>query len=702
MHVLGLHIIDVILILLYILIIVWLGKKAGETTQNTGDFYLAGRRLGKFYQFFLNFGCSTNADQAVAVSREIYRQGIGGMWIQYLVLFLTPFYWFTTFFFRRIRLTTIGDFFTERFKSKFLGGSYAVFIILMAFLGGGVGYMVAGKTMMAMTPKPIEKCTQAEQISIQEFKEYQELKSRLDEGLSPENQARYDVLNEKNKRGELNSFVSFIDPVIFYFAYAFIVGIYTMLGGFRAAAITDAIQGILIITFSFILIPIGLTKIGGFSGLHASVPDFMFELFGSVTLSEYAWYTILAMILANLVSIIAVAPGMATAGSAKDENTARFGMIGGMFFKRFIMIFWALAGLLAIGLYAGKLHDPDLIWGFMTKDLLFPGAVGLMLIGILAANMSTLDAGSVSYAALFIKNLYQPLFPHKTENHYLVISKLTIAFILLGSIWVALYVDNLLVLFKYMISIPAIFGAAIWLGFIWRKLSKTAVIIQVFICIIIYAVLPNLFQSLEWARHYEPFLRETKPQVTTITTSALKEDVKKGRAEQVGEKITKPHVIEPTGVFFEEVARSDPNDPDSPKLGLGRFHAEIWVLSLGGINFSNFKKAQLVAVRFFFDAAFPFVLLFIISLFTKPVPKKNLNRFFAKLHTPVQKTAELEKKALEKSYENPEKFEKQKIWPGSNWEILKFNKMDYLGFGGSWLLVGVIILLLWLVISIGS
>ncbi|MFO7979906.1 MAG: sodium:solute symporter family protein [Candidatus Aminicenantes bacterium] len=702
MHIFGLHIIDVILIFIYVLIILWLGKKAGEKTQNTGDFYLAGRRLGKFYQFFLNFGNSTNADQAVAVSREIYRQGIGGMWIQYLVLFLTPFYWFTTFFFRRIRLTTIGDFFTERFKSKFLGGSYAVFIILMAFLGGGVGYMVAGKTMMAMTPKPIEKCTRAEQISIQEFKEYQELKSRLDDGLSPENQARYDVLNEKNKRGELHSFVSFIDPVIFYFAYAFIVGIYTMLGGFRAAAITDAIQGILIITFSFILIPIGLTKIGGFSGLHASVPDYMFELFGSVTLSEYAWYTILAMILANLVSIIAVAPGMATAGSAKDENTARFGMIGGMFFKRFIMIFWALAGLLAIGLYAGKLHDPDLIWGFMTKDLLFPGAVGLMLVGILAANMSTLDAGSVSYSALFIRNLYQPLFPHKTEKHYLVISKLTIAFILLVSIWVALYVNNLLVLFKYMISIPAIYGAAIWLGFIWRKLSKTAVILQVLICIIIYAVLPNLFQSMGWARHHESFLKETKPRVVTVTTSALKEDVKKGRAGQVGEEITKSHIIEPTGIFFEEVALSDPNDLDSPKLGLGRFHAEIWVLSLCGINFSNFSKAQLVAVRFFFDAAFPFVLLFIISLFTKPVPKKYLNRFYAKLHTPVQKTPEQEQKALKESYRNPEKFEKQKIWPGSNWEILKFNKMDYVGFGGSWILVGVIILLLLLVTSIGS
>ena len=700
MHIWGLHILDVFIIFLYIGIILWLGKRAGQKTKNTGDFFLAGRKLGKFYQFFLNFGCSTNADQAVAVSREIYRQGIGGMWIQYLVLFLTPFYWFTTFFFRRVRLTTIGDYFTERFKSKSLGGSYAVFILLMSILGGGVGYMVAAKTMMAMTPKSVEKCSYEERLSIEQFREYQGLKSRLDEGLTSKEQTRYEELNEKNKRGELHSFISHTNPVLFYFIYAVIVGIYTMLGGFRAAAITDAIQGILIITFSLILIPIGLQRIGGFSGLHASVPDYMFELFGSVTMSEYAWYTIFAMVLANLVSIIAVAPGMATAGSAKDEMTARFGMIGGMFFKRFIMIFWALAGLLAIGLYAGMLHDPDLIWGFMSKDLLFPGAIGLMLVGILAANMSTLDAGAVSYSALFIKNLYEPFRPDKSEKHYLFIGRIAIAVTLLGGIVVALFVNNLLELFKYMISVPAIFGASIWLGFIWRRLTKSAVFIQVAICLIIYAIIPNLFQTLDWARYNESFLQETKAKTVTITISALTEDVEAGKAEYIGQPIQRQHTIEPAGVFFENVARTDPADPSSPKVGLGRFHAEIWVLSWLGIDFSHYKKAQLVAIRFLFDAIFPLLLLFLISFVTKPTPKRHLDRFFAKMHTPVQKTPEEEKKALEDSYKNPEKFKKDKILPKSNWEILKPTKLDLLGFGGSWVIVGIIILLLLLMISI--
>ena len=120
MEILGLHILDLIVLLVYFVVILWLGKKAGEKNDSTEEFFLAGRSLGKFYQFFLNFGTSTNADQAVAVTRETYRQGVGGMWIQFLVLFVTPFYWITSLVFRRVRLTTLGDYFTERFQSKFV------------------------------------------------------------------------------------------------------------------------------------------------------------------------------------------------------------------------------------------------------------------------------------------------------------------------------------------------------------------------------------------------------------------------------------------------------------------------------------------------------------------------------------------------------------------------------------------------------
>lgn len=107
-----------------------------------------------------------------------------------------------------------------------------------------------------------------------------------------------------------------------------------------------------------------------------------------------------------------------------------------------------------------------------------------------------------------------------------------------------------------------------------------------------------------------------------------------------------------------------------------------------------------MATRFIFDALFPFLLLFLISFLTKPTTKADLDRFFAKMHTPVQKTPEEEKRALAESYRNPEKFGKHKVFPGSKWEILKPTKVDFLGFGGSWILVGVIVLLLWIMTAI--
>ncbi|HNX93501.1 MAG TPA: hypothetical protein PKI17_08235, partial [Syntrophomonas sp.] len=492
--------------------------------------------------------------------------------------------------------------------------------------------MVAGKTMVAMTPKPIEACTPAEQKSVTEYKEFQALREQLAQGLTADQQVRFDQLNDKSKKGELHSFYSYTNELWFYIIFVLVVGAYSMMGGFRAAAITDAIQGILLLIFSLLLIPAGLGKIGGFSGLHAKVPDFMFQLFGSSTTSEYAWYTILAMALANLVSIVAVVTGMQTAGSAKNENTARIGMISGMFTKRVIMVFWALAGLLAIGIYGSKLSDPDLIWGVMTNDLLMPGAIGLMLAGVLAANMSSMGSTSISHAALFIRNLYKPFFPDKSEEHYLIVGRVIIGVTLVGGIFVALAVDNLLELFQYIISIPAIFGASIWLGFVWRRVTKWAVIIQVTLCLTIYAIIPNIFPAIDSIKRSPAMIAETVPIETIIKTKALQKDVESGLATHVGEKISKKVMSVPVGIFFDKVARENPDDLNSPKIGVDRFHAELWIIHWFGVDLSHLKKAQLVALRFFFDAFFPFILLFILSMFTKPVNNKTLDDFYSKIH----------------------------------------------------------------------
>jgi len=702
MTIFGLHPVDVAILAVYAGVVIWIGRWVGRKVKDQADFYIAGRKLGKLYQFFLNFGTSTDANQAVGVSREIYREGLGGMWIQYLVLFLTPFYWFTTALFRRARLITTGDLLEERFNSKFLGGAFAAFTLVMVCLGGGAAYMVAGKTMMALTPKPESAYTVAEARSVAQFHELRQLESHLAEGLSPQQMARYEDLHDREKKGELRGMISYTNPVVFYVGYAVIVALYTMMGGFEAAAMSDALQGVLIIVFSVMLIPLGLSKLGGFAGLHAKVPDYMFSLFGSAATSEYAWYTILGMVVANLVAIVASAPMMPTAGSAKDEMTARLGMLGGMFFKRFIMLFWALAGLMAIGLYGGTLYDPDLIWGVMTRSLLFPGAIGLMLAGVLAANMSSLDALSVSNSALFVRNIYQPLVTGRSDKHYIGVGRVVIGVILVSGIVAAVWAKNLLTLFQYFISLPAVFGAAIWLSFIWRRLTRTAVIIQVVLAFTVYAVIPNVFPLIPAIRSHPAFVVQTRPRDVTVVTGALDADVAAGRASAVGQTIHKIKHIPAQGVFFENVVRTNPDDPSSALEGQGRFEAEAWIISWFGVDLTRWSKAQLVAARFFFDAFFPFVLLFAISPFTRPEDSERLDRFFGKLHTPVQPTREEDDAAVEHAAVHPEIYEDKKLWPGSQWEILKPAWLDVVGFGGSCLFVLLILALLYIMAGLGS
>jgi SSS family solute:Na+ symporter len=292
-----------------------------------------------------------------------------------------------------------------------------------------------------------------------------------------------------------------------------------------------------------------------------------------------------------------------------------------------------------------------------------------MLVGVLAATMAALGAAVVAYAALFVRNLYKPLVPDRSERHYLVVGRMVIAVALLGAVGVAMLIDNLLVLYQYIISLPAIFGASIWLGFTWRRVTKWAVIIQVLACVALYAVIPNVFPHVDAIARNPAYLQETRPQGTDNTRGAA--------------------------VLFERVARVNPADPASPRVGLGRFHAEIWVLSALGIDFSGFNKAQLVATRFFFDAAFPFVLLFLLSHLTPRVPAPVVNRFFARLHTPVQPTPDCDRTAVLAACQDPGRYESRKLVPGSQWEIMKPGRQDLLGFGGTWLLVGVVLLLLW-------
>lgn len=701
MYFYGLHIIDWIIVALYLGALIVIGRWTRKKIKNTGDFFQGGRSFGKVMTSFLNFGNMVSADQAAGVTREIYRQGLSGVWFQNLVLFITPFYWFSSVLQRRARYVAPGDIYEHRFQSKFLSGLFAVYLLLSAIYGSSLGYLITGKTMQAVLLKPETEYSVIEKQSVLQFREMKTLEAKqTGEQITTDDLQRLDYLHELEKKGEVKASISYLDLTTFYILYGLVTAAYVIMGGLFAAAYTDILQGIMIFFLSTALIPVGLRALGGFAGLHAKVSDATFDLFGSGAGSEYTWYFVLTMVVVNLIGL---APrNFTVGGSAKDDSAARIGMVTGAFAKRLIIIGWALTGLIAVGLYADKLSDATFIWGTMTLDLLGTGFVGLMIASVLAANMASKAGSSLEWSAAFTKNILLPLRPATTDKRQLLFGRLVIVIVLIGGIGFAYAVDDIFVVFKYVLSIGTVVGPALWLVYFWRRLSTKAVVVQMVLSIMITVVVPNVIPAISSLRQSPALTAETKMHTEVTTVRAKEPDVKNGLARSVGQKIEKSVTVQPVAIYFEKVARIDAKDPNSLKEGKGIFKFQLWMLSLLGFDLENFSKAGLSTASFAFDIIFPFIILFVVSLLTKPNSRKVLQEFYARVHTPAVADKDLDAIEVQKRIDDPGLVEKNKIFPHTNWEFPKPTRLDIWGFAACWAGVAIIIALYVVIMNFGS
>lgn len=708
MSVWGLHIIDIGILVTFLIAILLVGVYASRGVKHEADFYLGGRKMGRALQFFLNFGNATDSNGAVTAASEVYRQGTGGIWLGLQTLFITPFYWFTQVWFRRARCITMADMWVERFDSKSIAACYACFNIIVAMLQLGVGTRIGYELAASMIEKPVAAYTVQDHDRVNSFVEFQALKKRYDAGQLPVEQhpteyARYKELEDRQVRGQIGPTVTYVHEVGFYIVYSLIIAVYIMLGGLQAAAISDTIQGLLIVVMSLILIPLGLRAVGGFTGLHEKVPAHFFEIFGSPQMSEYAWYTVMAITLGSFIQILGLSHNMAAAGSAKNEDTARFGMLSGGFSKRVIIIAWMFCGLLAVALLSGgKLSIPDRAWGTLSRELLAPytGMFGIMLSGMLLGHMPSVGMTSVALSGLVTRNLYEPVVPGKDPRHYLRVGQLMIPVILGTSIFVAYLATSVIDLMQTFLTFNIFFGAVVVLTFFWRRLTVPAILISFTLWILVMGVAPLIGTFA--LRHNSHLHLMTKEFQVDAKQPASAEDVAAGKAAAVGEIIVKPFTVRSKPVFFDRLIRVDPAKPELGMEGQGRFFADNYILNLLGMPFANLPPSVVTASRWFFDALFPFFCLIFFSLLTPRSAPERAPGFYAKLKTPVAPTPEEDHAEVQKSHDHPERFDHEKLLPGTNWEFTKWTTKDVIGFGACWCIVAVILGILYLAVTIGS
>ena len=667
----SLHILDILVVVSYLAAVVWIGRRAAAATQSEDGFFLAGRKLGKLYQFFLNFGNSTEPQGAVSTASFVYQQGAPGSWLSFQTVFMNPYFWFAYVWFRRVRLTTVSDLFEDRYASKGLSFFYAVFQILVACVFLGFGNVTAYKIASSLVVKQEVQWTAADRSSVEGYRELKLLEQQAAVGTLPDGQkAALGQLRDRDARGELHSYITVLNDLVFYGIFTLVVGTYIVLGGMAAAAVNEGLQSVLIIVFSLLLIPTGLAAIGGWSALAHKVPKQMFDLFGSGNAEQFSVLSLCSILLVSIVQNGGLSHNMGICGSAKNEFAARSG-VSGTYLKRFMIILWAFAGLIAVAMFgAGGLSDPDATWGTMSNRLLGPGLVGLMLAGVLAGTMSTLAAKALAISSLFVRNVYRQIWPDITQTQGVFYARCTIVVVLLLGTVAATLMGSFYDIVNIVLTVNIPFGAAVLLSYWWRRVTAPAVWSCVILSTLAILVIP-------W----------TASKIPALANNA---------------SLAAPSAKPGTGVYFSKVVHQDPKVLTSHYIAAptrtNRFNFEAWLLGQAGVDVAGMTLTQRFTLQFFFDGLLPFVLLILVSLGTKPTDPARVAQFYGKLKTPVGDTPELEAAAMAETRRKPTRFDHTKLVPASNWEFCKWDRTDTIGFSAccaaSTAIVGLFVFLL--------
>jgi Na+/proline symporter len=649
----SLHVLDLLIIAAYLIAVVYIGKRAAKGTGSEEGYFLAGRKLGKLYQFFLNFGNATEPQGAVSTASFVYQQGAPGSWLSFQTVFMNPYFWFMNVWFRRVRLTTLADLFEDRFASRGLSLFYALFQILVACVFLGFGNVTAYKIASSLVVKQDAAWTAAERSSVEGYRELKQLEAAAKDGtLTPVTKARLDVLRDDNARGRLHSYITVLNPIAFYIVFAVVVGTYIVLGGMSAAAVNEGLQSVLIIVFSLLLIPTGLHAIGGWHALAQKVPARMFDLFGAAGSDQYSVVALAAILLVSIVQNAGLSHNMGICGSAKNEYAARYG-VSGNYLKRVMIIMWAFAGLIAVAMFGvGGLADPDAVWGTMSNRLLGPGLIGLMLAGVLAGTMSTLAAKALAISSLFVRNVYRQIWPNISQQQGVFYARCTIVAVLILGTISALAMGNFYSIVNIVLTVNIPFGAAVLLTFWWRRVTAPAVWTCVIVSALTILVVPWVASATSLAH----------------TPSLVEMSTKPGK-----------------GIYFDAVVHEQAEDLTSPlmaKPGIlnNRFNVEVWLLRQAGLHVERWTPNQRFSAQFFFDGLFPFAVLIIVSLLTKPTDPQRVAFFYGKMKTPVGDTPELEVEGLAETRRNPARFDHTKLFRGTNWEFCRWDRVDTIGF----------------------
>lgn len=437
----------------YLIGITLLGAWTARRVKSSSDFFMP-RRFGKAMMITFAFGTGTSSDQAVTVASKTLTNGLSAIWWQWVWLPATPFYWVIAPIMRRLRAVTTADVYELRYNRS---------VALLYCVFGVVGMAVKIGLLLKGAGAMVDSCT----------------------------------------GGTIDANYAIVVVTVLFLVYG-------MAGGLGAAVVTDFVQGLMTIAFSFALLPFVLQATGGLEGMQATLTEHNPAMLSLVRPGKLGMFFVVMYSIQALVGIVAQPFIMGVCGAGRTEMDGRVGFMIGNIVKRICTMAWSVTSLAAVAWYLNSgvdlsTIDPDYLYGHVAREFLpnmLPGLLGIFLSCLLASIMSSCDAIMISASALFTENFYRHVKPNRSDQHYLTVGRIASVGIVAGGVLFAYSVEGVVDALNVWFRIAPMVAIAFWIGLFWRRATVEGAWAGTLAAVVAWA-LTNVNSFVDWLARYE-------------------------------------------------------------------------------------------------------------------------------------------------------------------------------------------------------
>jgi solute:Na+ symporter, SSS family len=254
-----------------------------------------------------------------------------------------------------------------------------------------------------------------------------------------------------------------------------LTGLYTVVGGMRAVAYTEAVQTFVLVLGSLLLTVFGLRALGGWGELRAALGPEMFNLWKPIVpagvegtwapvheASRMAWYfnqnypwpgMLLCAPIIGLWYWCTDQYIVQRALGAPDERQARRGTTFAAFLKLLPVFIFIVPGMIAVALArTGRLPGLETMvdadgrvvpqaaqaaFPLLVQSAMPSGIRGMVVAGLLAALMSSLAGVFNASSTLFTMDFYRKLHPRASQPQLVWIGRAaTVGMVIVGLLWI--------------------------------------------------------------------------------------------------------------------------------------------------------------------------------------------------------------------------------------------------------------------------